>query len=180
MCRSVSKTTMTELNPDKPLKPIAEFAARPDFPDCARGEFVDIGGYTGVVIDIAHNSMHVKSPEGVTRRFNFHTLRKLYGPPPEEPAPIPPPQAADKPPETVTATEPQEIEDPNFDQEIRSISQFVSRADFPQCTLGQFVDIRGYGGVVVRIADHSLLVRSRDGTSRRYNADVLRKLHGQK
>ena len=170
---------MTELDPEKPLKPIAELAAQDDFPQCALGQFVDIGGYTGVVVDIVHNSMHVKSPEGATRRFNFHTLRKLYGPPPEEPPspafiaePEPKPEAAASPSEV--------IEEPNFDQKMKLISQFVTRADFPQCALGQLVDIRGYAGVVVQIADHSLVVRSRDGTSRRYNAEVLRKLHTQK
>jgi hypothetical protein len=173
--------SMTELNPEKPLKPIAELAALPDFPECARGQFVDIGGYTGVVVDIAHNSMHVKSPEGVTRRFNFHTLRKIYGPPPEEPPPLSRSDDHVKEIDAETsAAEPEEIENPNFDQEIKSISQFVNAPDFPQSTLGQFVDIRGYAGVVVRVVDHSLVVRSRDGSSRRYNADILRKLHGQK
>jgi hypothetical protein len=170
---------MTELNPDKHLKPIAELAARPDFPECARGELVDIGGYTGMVVDIVHNSMHVKSPEGTTRRFNFHTLRKIYGPPPEEPPPLAP--LEDKQAEAATfSPPPEEIEKPNFDQEIKSISQFVNAPNFPESTLSQYVDIRGYSGVVVRIVDHSLLVRAPDGSSRRYNADILRKLHGQK
>src|SRR5688572_14385670 len=71
---------MKELNFDKPLRPIAEFAAMDDFPKSALGEFVDIGGYIGVVVEIISNSIKVRSPEGTTQRFNYHTLRKLYGP----------------------------------------------------------------------------------------------------
>ena len=180
---------MTELNPEKALKPIAEFAGREDFPECAVGEFVDIGGFSGVVTNIIHNSIQVKSPEGLTRRFNFHTLRKLYGPPPEELPPIPA-EPSEQPPQTelremrprpdeAPPEEPQEVAEPNFDQETKLISQFAGRSDFPECALGQLVEIRGYEGVVVQIIDHSLIVRSREGTSRRYNADILRKLHGK-
>src|SRR5262245_35135557 len=68
-------------------QPISEFAAREDFPQCAMGAQVDIGGYVGLVADIVHNSLKVRSPEGHTKSFNFHTLRKLYGPRIEPPAP---------------------------------------------------------------------------------------------
>ena len=172
---------MTEASPEKPSKPIAEFVVRPDFPECTLGEFVDIGGYTGEVVNVVHNSIKVRSPEGVTRGFNFHTLRKLYGPPPEEPPPLTAaPEVAEKPADSVSsASRTTEIENPNFDQEIKSIGQLAGRPDFPECALGQFVDIRGYAGVVVQVVDHSLIVRAQEGTSRRYNADILRKLHGK-
>jgi hypothetical protein len=165
----------SRMNPDKTFRPIADLLLRPDFPEGIVGEFVDIRGYAGEVVAVAHNSIRVKTPDGVTRGFNVHVLRKLYGPRPEEPAPPPPSPAVEEP---APAPAPQQIENPNFDQEVKLISHFVSQRDFPQCTLGQHVDIRGYQGVVVQIADHSLIVRARDGASRRYNADVLRKLHG--
>ena len=41
-------------NFDRPLTPIADLVASPDFPQCALGEFVNIGGYTGVVQSRAH------------------------------------------------------------------------------------------------------------------------------
>ena len=164
---------MTEENPK--FRPIAELLERPDFPEGLVGEFVDIRGYTGEVVSVAQSSIRVRAPEGVTRGFNVHVLRKLYGPRPEEPPPLPVPPAEE--PVPVPPAVPQQIENPNFDQEVKLISHFVSLSDFPECTLGQQVEIRGYQGVVVQIVDHSLIVRTRDGTSRRYNADVLRKLH---
>src|SRR5256885_15578959 len=74
------KDTMTEPNFDRPPRAIAEFAGRPDFPQSTVGEFLDIGGYTGVVVEIVRDSIKVRSPEGATQRFNYHTLRRLYGP----------------------------------------------------------------------------------------------------
>src|SRR5437899_11886262 len=65
---------------DRPILPIAELINRPEFPQCAIGEHVDIGGYTGVVAEIVNQSIKVRSPEGAIRGFNVHALRKLYGP----------------------------------------------------------------------------------------------------
>lgn len=164
------------MNPDKPFRSIADLLLRPDFPEGIAGEFVDIGGYAGEVVVVAHNSIRVKTDDGVTRGFNVHVLRKLYGPRAEEPPPPPPPLAEE--PAQAPAAVSQQIENPDFEQEVKLISHFVSQPDFPECASGKHVEIRGYEGVVVQIIDHSLIVRARDGTSRRYNADVLRKLHG--
>ena len=142
---------------------------------------VDIGGFTGVVVEVVHNSIKVRSPEERTRSFNFHTLRKLYGPPPPEPEPMlrfAPEQPEPKKPAAVAAPVTHEIPNPNFDREPRPIREFVSRNDFPECILGEMVEINGYSGVVVEIIEKSLKVRSREGTSRKYNSDILRKLHG--
>ena len=164
---------------DKPVLPISEYAARADFPQCAVGEPVDIGGYIGTVVEIVHNSIRVRSPEGVTRGFNIYTLRKLYGPRPE-PEMAPYPTAS----ETETKAEPvpveSEIENPDFNREPRPISGLLADPAFPGSALGEMVEIGGYAGVVVQVLNQSLKVRSREGTSRRYNADVLRKLHGKK
>jgi hypothetical protein len=168
---------MTELNFDRPPKPISELAGHPDFPHCAVGEFVDIGGFTGVVVEVLNNSIKVTAPEGFTRRFNHYRLRELYGPPPPEP----PPPEVPTPPETKESPppEPREIQEPDFDRPVKSIREFFGRPDYPQCAVGQLVDIGGYVGVVVNIENHSLKVRSRQGTSRKYNAAVLPNLYSK-
>ena len=116
-------------------------------------------------------------------------MRKLYGPRPElgpelkwsesDPAPkvskaraesVPPPEA----------TEPPEIENPDFNQGLKPISELIGQENFPAGTLGRLVEINGYVGVVVQILNQSLKIRSREGTSRRYNAETLRKLHARK
>jgi hypothetical protein len=157
-------------------KLIAEFAGREDYPQCTLGELVDIGGVHGEIFDIVGNSLKLRTPEGVSRSFNYHTLKKLYGPVIHiEPAPSrrdeePPPSA---PPVSF------EIPNPNFDQELQPITQMINEVDFPKSTLGKLVEINGYVGVVVEIQEQSMKVRSRNGTSRKYNGEVLRKLHAQ-
>jgi len=74
--------------------------------------------------------------------------------------------------------ETREIPEPDFHQAQVSISEFISKQDFPLCTLGRMVEINGYVGVVVEVSGLSMKVRSPNGTSRKYNAEVLRKLHG--
>jgi hypothetical protein len=174
---------------DQTVISISEFVARDDFPQGAIGALVDIGGYVGTVVEVVHNSIRVRSPEGVTRGFNFYTLRKLYGPRPElEPAPVwreatipaRPAKAAEAPIMAAEPVEPPELENPNFDREPKPISALISQPNFPATTLGEMVDINGYIGVVVQILNQSLKVRSREGTSRRYNAETLRKLYAKK
>ena len=171
---------MTELNFDRPPKPISELAGHPDFPHCAIGEFVDIGGFTGVVVEVLNNAIKVTAPEGFTRRFNHYRLRELYGPPPPEPPPEPPALEPPAPAETSEAPVPKplEIQDLNFDRAVRPIREFFG-PDYPQCVVGELVDIGGYVGVVVSVENESLKVRSRQGTSRKYNAAVLPNLYGK-
>ena len=174
---------MMELNFDKPLRPIAEFAAMADFPRSALGEFVDIGGYTGIVVEIIGSSIRVRSQEGTSQRFNYHTLRRLYGPrvepEPEPPVPIETARPSSADLGMPEAPEQKEIEDPNFDREVKPIRDLAGRPDFPKCTFGELVEIGDYTGVVVAIQKQSLKVRSRQGTSRKYNAEILRKLYGK-
>jgi preprotein translocase subunit YajC len=160
---------------DKPLVPITEIVTRPDFPHSAVGEFVDIGGFTGVIVEVIQNSIRIASPEGFTRRFNHYRLRELYGPRPE-PEPISPPA-----PEPVAEAAPPprtELQELNFDREVRPIREYFDRSGYPQCLLGELVDVGGYVGVVVSVEDDSIKVRSQQGTSRKYNATVLPKLQG--
>lgn len=164
-----------EISFDKPLVPIAEVVSRPDFPHSAVGEFVDIAGFTGVITEVIQNSIKIASPEGFTRRFNHHRLRELYGPRPEpEPLPAPAPEpAAEEPP-----ARREEIQELNFDREVRPIREYFGQTGYPQCLLGELVDVGGYVGVVVSVENESIKVRSRQGTSRKYNAAILPKLHG--
>src|SRR4051812_45493911 len=119
---------------DKPILPISELVARPDFPQSALGELVDIGGYVGTVVELVHNSIRVQLPEGVTRGFNIYTLRKLYGPRPEpEMGPYPEPAASpkstpkreEKPSEEEPETDP-EIPNPDFNRDPKPISLVVT------------------------------------------------------
>ena len=73
-----------------------------------------------------------------------------------------------------------EIENPDFSQDLKPISELIAQENFPAGALGRFVEVNGYSGVVVQILNHSLKIRSREGTSRRYNADTLRRLHSGK
>ncbi|HUR46743.1 MAG TPA: hypothetical protein VMZ27_12770 [Candidatus Saccharimonadales bacterium] len=173
-----NSNTLTNPNSEKTARPIGEFAGQDDYPACAVGELVDIGGFTGVVYEIVGNSLKVRTSEGVNRSFNYHTLKKLYGPRRLDPDPI----FKEEEPEAATAAsapETREIPEPNFDQEPVAISGLILDPGFPMCSLGKMVEINGYVGVVVEITGLSLKVRSPNGTSRKYNADVLRKLHGK-
>jgi hypothetical protein len=171
-----NQNTLPDPNLEKSPTPIGEFAGREDYPHCAVGECVDIGGVTGVVFEIAGNSLKLRTAEGRARSFNYHTLKKLYGPRHLDFDP-PPPKFEEPPSEIAPVT--QEIPDPDFHQEQIPISQLISEADFPACTLGRMVEINGYVGVVVELTGLSMKVRSPNGTSRKYNGDVLRKLHGK-
>ena len=172
---SEKRDVTAEPNFNKPLTAIADFVSRPDYPDCLLGEHVDFGGYAGVVVAIVKHSIKVRSSEGATRSFNSFGLRRIHGPPPEQP----PLMANDD--ESAKPTDPPReiIEEPNFEQPIVPIADLVRRPDYPKCTFGRHVNISGYAGVVVEIVNQSLRVRSQQGTSRNYNARVLRNLHGQ-
>ena len=170
-----------------PLKPVADFVARPDFPQCVLGEHLDLGGFTGVVVAVIKQSIKVRSADGATRSFKSYGLQRIYGAPPEVPEVAPElgcspsspghaPAVQAQPAKAVLARE--VIEEPNFEQSVRPIVGLLNRPDFPRSALGQQVDIGGYIGVVVEIADQSLKVRLREGTSRNYNLLRLRAIYG--
>jgi hypothetical protein len=166
--------TINESNPEPTAKLISELVTDPEFPRNALSQRVDIGGYVGVVVDIVRNSIKVRSSEGITMSYNINALRRLYGPhvPVEPLAPTQEPAAPAPPPQPKREV----ILNPNFDAPLKPIEQFVNRPDFPKCAYGEYVDMRGYLGVVVEIVGRSLKVRSREGTTRSYNADGLRKI----
>ncbi|MDB6029927.1 MAG: hypothetical protein JWM16_265, partial [Verrucomicrobiales bacterium] len=107
------------------------------------------------------------------RSFNYHTLKKLYGPVVHI---GPAPSRKDEEPPPLAAPVSMEIPNPNFDQEVRSVSDFIKDSNFPKSTLGKLLEVNGYVGVVVEIQGQSMKVRSRNGTSRKYNGEALRKL----
>lgn len=166
-------------------KPIAEFASRADFPKCAVGEFVDIGGFAGILVEIVNQSIKVKSPEGFTQSFNFNRLRTIYGPKQiTEPVEMNSVKEQRRPLEKEVATaapapKREFIEDPDFSSPVKPITDFAGRSDFPKCVYGAHIDIAGYPGVVVEIVNQSVKVRSMQGVTRSYNAPGLRKLYGQ-
>lgn len=164
---------MTDPKPELPVRPISDLVADPEFPGSAVGARVDIKGFIGVVAGVVNNSIKVRSAEGNTVSYNFHTLRRLYGPPtPPEPAPATPP--APEPP----AKGPVLLE-PNFNAPLVPIEGLVPKADFPACALGVFVDLHGFSGVVVELVGRSLKVRSREGSTCSYNADGLRRIYAK-
>ena len=166
-------------------KPIAEFAGRADFPRCAVGEFVDIGGFAGILVEIVNQSIKVKSSEGITQSFNFNRIRTIYGPAQRpEPMEVSPVRERSKPVEKEVASAPpapkrEFIEEPDFSAPVKPITEFAGRADFPKCVYGAHIEIAGYPGVVVEIVNQSVKVRSVQGVTRSYNAPGLRKLYGQ-
>jgi ribosomal protein L21E len=168
---------MTDPKPDPAIKPISELVADPDFPNSAMGKQVDIKGYTGVIVGVVKNSIKVRSAEGNTVSYNFHTLRKLYGPrqaPVESPAEPAPPSPPAPPPKAKRKV----ILEPNFGSALVPIESLVDRPDFPGCAFGVFLDLHGFAGVVVELVGRSLKVRSREGATHSYNADGLRKIYG--
>ena len=186
-----NQTAVTEPDFNRPLKLIGELIAGPDFPKSALGEFVDIGGYTGVVMEIVNQSLKVRSPEGVTKSFNANGLRRIYGPvvrpdplPEAQSAPsrnTPSPWKAKEEEQPIPAPPPPKVErpiEPDFSKPARKIGEFVKRSDYPQCVLGEHIEVAGYNGVVVQIVNRSLKVRAPNEVTRSYNADALRRLYG--
>jgi hypothetical protein len=166
-----------DAKPDLPTKLISELVADPDFPSGAVGQCVDIKGYTGVIVEVVKNSIKVRSAEGKTVSYNFHTLLKLYGPRvvPEEPLAEPVPASS-----PVSPPQPKRnvILEPNFRSPVVPIESLARRPDFPACSLGVFLDLHGYAGVVVELVGRSLKIRSPEGATRSYNGDGLRKIYG--
>jgi len=161
-----------------PVKPISEIVADPEFPKSSLGQHVEIGGNAGVVVEIVKSSIKVRSAEGITMSYNFNALRRLYGPKAEpaqaEPAPEPAPEQV--------KTEPKRniVLNPDFDSPLHPIEEMVINTDFPHCALGRLIDLHGYSGVVIEIVGRSLKVRSREGSTRSYNAEGLKKLYATK
>jgi hypothetical protein len=63
----------------KPVRNIVDFINRPGFPKSTFGEHLEIGGYTGVVVEIVNRSLKVRSQSEMTRSYNADVLQKLYG-----------------------------------------------------------------------------------------------------
>jgi hypothetical protein len=167
---------MSDPNPKCSPRPIAELVAEPDFPESAVGEKVDIKGFAGVVMGVVNNSIKVRSAEGNTVSYNFHALRRLYGPRVE---PDPAPEALEALPVPAPQAKTRVILEPNFKAPLVPIETLADKADFPACTLGSFVDFHGFSGVVVELFGHSLKVRSREGVTRSYNAEGLRRIYAK-
>jgi hypothetical protein len=165
---------MINPEPELPVRPISELVADPEFPSSAVGARVDIKGFIGVVAGVVNNSIKVRSAEGNTVSYNFHALRRLYGPRiASEPALASPPAAPEP-----QAKGPMILE-PDFNAPLVLIEALAPKADFPTCALGIFVDLHGFTGVVVELVGRSLKVRSREGATRSYNADGLRKIYAK-
>ncbi len=165
----------TDAQPGLAAKPVSELVADPDFPNSAVGALVDIGGNTGVITEVVKNSIKVRSAEGRMMSYNFHSLRKLYGPrlAPAEPLVEPAPASAPvSPPEAKRV-----IVEPNFNSPLVPVESLVQHPNFPHCALGVFIDFHGFTGVMVELVNRSLKVRSHEGSTRSYNADGLRKLY---
>jgi hypothetical protein len=60
------------------MQPISDWVRPADFPKCAWGAHVALGGYTGVVVEIVVQSLKVLSPEGDLRSYNAGVLLKLH------------------------------------------------------------------------------------------------------
>lgn len=177
---------ITEPNFSGTPQPLGELTGLADFPKCALGAYIDIRGFAGVVVEIVNQSIKVRSPEGITQRFNVSRLKTLYAPP-DRPDPVPTTPNIDRP-KLDAAPEPAPpkpaapprvyIADPDFTAPVRPINDYAGQPDFPRCAYGKHVDLLGYKGVVVEIVKGSLKIQSPTGTTRSYNGEALRKLYG--
>lgn len=171
---------VAEANFDAPIRPITELVLEAEYPKNLLGAHIEIGGYTGVVIQLQNQSFRVRSRSGSAQSFNANVLRRVYGPvqkpkayePPTRPTyknPTPPPAPAGPPREIIM--------NPDYNTPVLQIVEYISRTDFPQCTLGKHIEITGFTGVVVEIVKQSLKVKSVEGTTRSYNMQALRRLY---
>lgn len=60
----------------------------------------------------------------------------------------------------------------------RPIGEFAGREDFPACTLNVHLDIGGFTGVVIKIINQSLKVKSPEGAVQSFNAIRLKRIYG--
>jgi len=72
------REVILEPNFHSPLVPIESLVHRSDFPKCAFGVFIDLHGFTGVVVELVSRSLKVRSQAGSTRSYNADGLRKIY------------------------------------------------------------------------------------------------------
>ncbi len=63
----------------QPLQPMSDWVQREDFPQRAFGAHVDLGDYSGVVVQVVRQSLRILSQEGDLRSYNAAVLRKLHG-----------------------------------------------------------------------------------------------------
>lgn len=63
----------------QPLQPMSAWVQRADFPQRAFGAHVDLGGFSGVVVQVVRQSVKILSQEGDLRSYNAAVLRKLHG-----------------------------------------------------------------------------------------------------
>jgi len=132
-----------------------------------------------VVTEIVRNSIKVRPSQGLTMSYNVNVLRRLYSPRPKAEIFEPQPIVAEEKPAVPAGPRREIIENPDFGQPLQSIEAFVDRPDFPRCTFGKLVDLRGYVGVVVELVGRSLKIRAPEGITRSYNAETLTRIYGK-
>ena len=182
-----ARKTITEPDFSGSPQPIDDFAGRADFPQCALGAYIDIQGFAGVVMEIVKESIKVRSPDGISQRFNANRLKTLYAPPvriePMAPAAselrVQANATSDPVMEQPSIPQREFVADPDFTAPVRPIRFYATQADFPKCAYGKHVDIQGYSGVVVELVKGSLKIQSPKGITRSYNAEVMKKLYGR-
>lgn len=86
------------------------------------------------------------------------------------------PNPSETPADSAAASVPGNPVEPDFSRPVRMIKEFAGRADFPDCTLGEHIDISGFAGVVVIATKNSLKVRSPEGITQSFNVNRLRTL----
>jgi len=169
---------VAEANFDGPPQPITELVLLADYPKCLLGAHIEIGGYTGVVVELMDQSMKLKARDGSTQRFNARVLSRVYGPKLKVAERTSRPTYKQPTPEPTPPARPREIiMNPDYTSPVLQIVEYIARTDFPQCTMGKHIEITGFTGVVIEIVKGSLKVKSHDGLTRSYNAQVLRKLY---
>src|SRR5437879_3360912 len=67
---------------------------------------------------------------------------------------------------------------PDFNAPLKPIADFVTRPGFPECVLGEHLDIGGYTGVVVAIVKQSIKVKSAEGAVRSFKSYGLQRIYG--
>jgi sRNA-binding protein len=88
-----------------------------------------------------------------------------------------PPEQQNETSTQTAAMKPGAVTEPDYAVTPQPIRELAGRDDFPQCTLGVYVDIQGFAGVVVEIVRDSIKVRPSDGVTQRFNANRLRTLY---